>query len=538
MISLFINKIQKLNKYEKNLSLVIFFSWLLLILSVGANSSELITNLLGSFILGAEKFNLFQFSYIRSGVVIIIFLTLLIFVLKQKNFINFKKIGLEDLFVLIFFIYIIIGFLGLNLSCNYKNNYLNIQDFICQDNLRTNYFFTLHFSIATMCLLLIYFLATTQNNNFFFLPHTLSLLSFLIILSFFLIIFNELEYGGLKLKIKFLNFVHYINSNGVGRILLILSIFLQSLYFSDFIKKGINKVLIILILIIVSSIIYSLEGKFNSLALIACFVIFNFYISKSELKPKLTNLFFIIILPIIIIQFNIYFEKNYLSKKKCNDEVSCINHYKYIKKENSNRLFKINKVFASIDDQIANYQKTKKRHISKETDKKKLEDKDINKNINNPDSPYLNTRILKWRYLLNDFSKRKYYLGNGPEYDRQLLINLANVKGMTSNSGINSDSANGFIYGILTSGIFGVILYFFACFYTLIIMIKYHLSKTKKKSVFLNFAFLCLLIVMARSLIENGFMSWNFDQFLLIGSLIILKFKANELSSIKILKFI
>jgi len=104
MISLFINKIERLNEYEKKLSFVIFFSWLLLTFSVGANSSELITNLLGSLILGDEKFNLFQFSYIRSGVVIIIFLTLLIFVLKQKKFINFKKIGLEDLFVLIFFI--------------------------------------------------------------------------------------------------------------------------------------------------------------------------------------------------------------------------------------------------------------------------------------------------------------------------------------------------------------------------------------------------------------------------------------------------
>ena len=109
-----------------------------------------------------------------------------------------------------------------------------------------------------MCLILIYLLATAQNKNFFFLPHTLSLLLFLITLSFFLIIFNELEYGGIEFKIKFLNFAHYINSNGIGRIILILSIFLQSLYFSDFLKKKINKVLIILILIILSSIIYSL----------------------------------------------------------------------------------------------------------------------------------------------------------------------------------------------------------------------------------------------------------------------------------------
>ena len=52
---------------------------------------------------------------------------------------------------------------------------------------------------------------------------------------------------------------------------------------------------------------------------------------------------------------------------------------------------------------------------------------------------------------------------------------------MTSNSGINSDAANGLIYGVLTSGIFGVILYIFGCFYTLVIIIKYHLSRNKKK---------------------------------------------------------
>ena len=73
MISLFINKFQKLNSYEKFLSLVIFFSWLLLILSVGANSSELIINLIENLIGKTEKVNLFKFSYMRSGSVIIVF---------------------------------------------------------------------------------------------------------------------------------------------------------------------------------------------------------------------------------------------------------------------------------------------------------------------------------------------------------------------------------------------------------------------------------------------------------------------------------
>ena len=87
-----------------------------------------------------------------------------------------------------------------------------------------------------------------------------------------------------------------------------------------------------------------------------------------------------------------------------------------------------------------------------------LKNKDF-ENIENPQSPYLNSRDNKLRYLLNDFFKRKYLLGNGPEYDRQLLINLAYVKG-ANKTAVNSDAANGLIYGLLTSGIAGLILYF------------------------------------------------------------------------------
>ena len=86
-----------------------------------------------------------------------------------------------------------------------------------------------------------------------------------------------------------------------------------------------------------------------------------------------------------------------------------------------------------------------------------LENKNF-ENPENPSSPYLNSRDNKWKYLLNDFFKRKYLIGNGPEYDRQLLINLAYVKG-ANKTAVNSDAANGLIYGLLTSGIAGLILY-------------------------------------------------------------------------------
>ena len=61
---------------------------------------------------------------------------------------------------------------------------------------------------------------------------------------------------------------------------------------------------------------------------------------------------------------------------------------------------------------------------------------------------------------------------------------------------------------------------------------RYHHSK-KQKSIFLNFSILCLFLVITRSLIENSFMSWNLDQFLLISSLLVIKFKSKEILSVK-----
>ena len=184
-----------------------------------------------------------------------------------------------------------------------------------------------------------------------------------------------------------------------------------------------------------------------------------------------------------------------------------VKNYIYLKKYNSNRILDIFNV----------------RELN-------LENKNF-ENPENPSSPYLNSRDNKCKYLLNDFFKRKYLIGNGPEYDRQLLINLAYVKG-ANKTAVNSDAANGLIYGLLTSGIAGLILYFYSIIYTVLICLRYHHSK-KQKSIFLNFSILCLFLVITRSLIENGFMSWNLDQFLLISSLLIIKFKSKEILSVK-----
>ena len=220
-------EIKKLNKKETFI-IFIFVSWLLLLCSVGSNSSELIANIIKKIFYNVENIKLFKFSYFRSGAVLVIVLTLLILLFYQKKFIKIKKISFEDIFIICFIIYLVSGFIGLNYSCNYDDNYLNILNFICENGKRKNYFFTLHFLIASISLILIYFFCSIQKIKFFYIIPTLALLLFISTLSFFLIIFNELEYGGITLNISFLNFSHYINSNGIGRVILILLIIFQS----------------------------------------------------------------------------------------------------------------------------------------------------------------------------------------------------------------------------------------------------------------------------------------------------------------------
>lgn len=514
MINKIYSNFQKLNYFKKFLSLFVFSSWLLLLLSVGSNSSEFIISLKKIFLLNLENIEIIKFSYFRSGIVIFIFisLTCLLFylwIIKKKITL---KIQAEDIFIILLIIYYLIAFIGLNFSCNYNNNSLDILGFTCQFGQRTNYIFSLHFIISSMCLILIYLVCTTQKNNIYIeFFHFFALLFFILILSICIILMNDLQYGGIHLKVKFINFDHYINSNGAGRILLIFNIFLYSLFYSNFFANNTNKLLVKLILIITTTIIFSLEGKFNFLGITVLFLIYNFYVSKNTLKIKFNNLLILFILPIIIFQLNIFFEKNYRYKIYCNNNTNCEQQYLYTKDFNSNRILNLDSVL--------------KEEFSINIKEEKEEKEEIEKI---PDKPYLDTRKEKWSFLINDFLERKYYFGNGPEYDRQLLINLAIKKGAKNFVSINSDAANAFVYSLLTSGVFGPILYLYACLYSLIILTRYILSK-KNKSVIVNFALFSLLAIMARSLIETGFVSWNFDQFILISSLIILKLNSNQL---------
>ncbi len=498
------------------INIPIFISWLLLILSVGANSSDLVYAILnfvnGNF--GIKE--IFKFAYFRSGVVYIIFILFLIFFIINRNYLKINRnFGLEDLFITLFFLYTFVGIIGLNLSCNYKDNFLNINDFICENGNRKNFWFTIHFSIASINLALVYIIISIRKE--IFLTVTFSTLFFLIILSFFLIFNNQLEYGGIELKIPLLNFNIYMNSNGQGRLLLILLVFFQCLIFSSYFKYYNLKIILKLTVIIIGSIIFSLEGKFNSLMFIFCSVVSVFYISKDNFKKKIINILVILIIPFLIYQAKLEYDKITLPNAKCLDNSeSCLKEFQFIKEQNSNRLFKTN-FFNKKKSNLDNSSDNSIKNIINNNEELVKENK----------SGYLSTRKQKWIFLINDVLERNYFFGNGPEYDRQLLIYLADTKG-AKRTAVNSDAANGLIYGFLTSGIFGLIFYIYSIFYLIINLIKYFFVK-KEKSILLNFGFFCLGIVIMRSLIENSFMSWNFDQFLMIGAIILIKCNLDQL---------
>ena len=282
-----------------------------------------------------------------------------------------------------------------------------------------------------------------------------------------------------------------MNSNGQGRLLLILLVFFQCLIFSSYFKYYNLKIILKLTVIIIGSIIFSLEGKFNSLMFIFCSVVSVFYISKDNFKKKIINILVILIIPFLIYQVKLEYDKITLPNAKCLDNSeSCLKEFQFIKEQNSNRLFKTN-FFNKKKSNLDNSSDNSIKNIINNNEELVKENK----------SGYLSTRKQKWIFLINDVLERNYFFGNGPEYDRQLLIYLADTKG-AKRTAVNSDAANGLIYGFLTSGIFGLIFYIYSIFYLIINLIKYFFVK-KEKSILLNFGFFCLGIVIMRSLIEN-----------------------------------
>ena len=146
---------------------------------------------------------------------------------------------------------------------------------------------------------------------------------------------------------------------------------------------------------------------------------------------------------------------------------------------------------------------------------------------------HLNSRNAKWSFLINDILKRKSFFGNGPEYDRLVTVNRIKQIALREsilekNYAINSDAANGLIYAVLSSGIFGLIFYLSIIIFFIKLCLNYLKNYKKEQPALYNFAFACLIFLIFRSILESSFSSWNLDYLLMLNCLLVLCFSKKE----------
>jgi hypothetical protein len=312
-IQIYFKKVQKHLNFRP-INYFLFFAWLSIIFSIGSNSLELIIDINNIYNDHKNIKNLFKFTYLRSGIVIIIFFLIIYLLFKEKNNIkvktknNAKVIFLEDYFVLLFFLYTISAIVGLIVSCQYPDNHLNIIESICEGKQRKNFWFYLHFSICFLCIIFIYRLVIQTNIKKNIISY--STLFFIIFANLIIVLNTKFKYGGLL--ISFLDMDIYMNSNGLGRMILIFLAFLQSIYFLNYFKSKNLKLLLLCTQITMSVLLFSLEGKFNSLAFLVMSGIFIFYISMYKLKKKFLFIFIIVVIPYCIYQSKLSLEKIFI----------------------------------------------------------------------------------------------------------------------------------------------------------------------------------------------------------------------------------
>ena len=108
----------------------------------------------------------------------------------------------------------------------------------------------------------------------------LSLISifFFLILTLIILLQSELQYGGFNFKIPFSEITLYMNTNGAGRNLVIILIFILAVIFSKFKKNILLNVFLFLFAFLLSFYILSFEGRVNIFGYFIAIFSFCFYL--------------------------------------------------------------------------------------------------------------------------------------------------------------------------------------------------------------------------------------------------------------------
>lgn len=420
-----------------------------------------------------------------SAIPYIVFTTQFLLFLKEYSS-NSKNLNLKKnykIFIIItLFFFQLLGLLNAYLNNKLIFNYTNLE--------------AVYYLICSSAYLLL-LLNNRENYNFLHKANIIQIIILLLILLTFILNTKQIGYGAVtaEIKIELLNFekIYIANSNGLGRICLILALFFLIISIS---KSKLNY-FIFTIATFFGGISLAYEGKFNTLMLIALVI---YIIVNSNYKNKIYLFIFFIFFSLSIHLINYNYKKNLISAQLTKDQKTKQLYLEH----NSNRIFNIqNNNDVSIIDLI--------RAHPNYNDFQYLIENEFTKKINNYSTGRLNKFFFYFLYNQN------FILGTGPMSDR-VIANINDYK-------VNNDSASAITYTYLTSGILGLILLFY--FYNNLIKIFFNV-KIKKVQYSIIYIKSLILLIFMRSLVENSFTVWGIDFCVLLLSIVSIEYDGKK----------
>jgi hypothetical protein len=255
---------------------------------------------------------------------------------------------------------------------------------------------------------------------------------------------------------------------GIGRMMLI--IFYFSFFFQKKIKKKIIYYLIYIFLFLQVVLMYFFQSRIAVIGIL----LFTFYYiiyDNTKIKKKLFVYFIIIILPII--------SSKIIQQLKVNIAQEKDQYFKY-------DLFE------------------KDRFLTTST----------------------SGRVTLWKIAFDEIKKNNSIFGNGPQYDRK-LISKTKIKNQDFDG---NNISNALIYSYLCGGIisfFFLILIYYKIL-KLLIYIHINCKKLLKDNPIIGFTFLTLILLVIRSIFENGFAIFGIDLIFTLSCYFILKKKVES----------
>ena len=420
---------------NSNLKLILFGSFFLLILApIGIETSFLYNEFAGLN-------NIFNFF--RLTIPILIFFLLIFYYLKNKSNRNYMS---GTFYLLLYYIAILISTL-LSLF-NFKEEFKSFNEvhkvllpFYC-----INYIF-LTFVFFNL-------IEIKKNfNKFIFLQFiTITIVAIYSLIKFFYLFinFNLPDLYNLTIENQFYN----QNSNGLSRILLIISLFIFFI--------NIKNNYYYLSCLLINTILFLLQSKLVLIFLIFI-ILYKTFLENIKIKNKIKDIFFILIVPIIL-TLAISFANN---SNSSNQKIRLVEQIKIdITKKNSDAILDLN-IFNS-----------------------------------------LKARIDAWKLIVKN--SEKPIIGYGSQGDRYLTKEMPKHTSLASNS---------FIYAYASSGVIGaaLLLIFYIYLIKLVFRENFFRKMRNEENNIKTFYSVILIFLIIRSIFENSFSLWGIDFIIMVN---------------------